>query len=291
MKIDLIFLIVLFIVITYIFIIYKVEKMADVTSIGNIDQIKEAVKQVYAADVEAIRNLSAVATQLQAAGLTIPGQLKVGDKLSTNNLDPSNMPDGWGGGLRIFDGYASGTIGFGPDGKKLNAYVNSAGNMLGNDLKLNSNLNVADKIIANGTIQGPNGQMRLSNQGIMFGGPNADRETNSGQISAGLHIPNSLNIVGMSGDKGSGSRRVDMWAEGGLNVYGPIKGNNILCLGGTCIDESHLQMLTGARGVAFRHVSGAWGNRMQFPMVHIAENGALVKWTEGSQANFVLQKN
>jgi hypothetical protein len=63
--------------------------------------------------------------------------------------------------------------------------------------------------------------MKISRQGIMFGGPNAEREGNSGQISAGLHIPNSLNIVGMSADKNAASRRIDMWAEGGLNVYGP----------------------------------------------------------------------
>ena len=71
-----------------------------------------------------------------------------------------------------------------------------------------------------GDVNTPNGQMKITRQGIMFGGPNADREVNSGQISAGLHIPNSLNIVGMSADKGAASRRIDMWAEGGLNVYG-----------------------------------------------------------------------
>ncbi len=56
------------------------EPMADV---GNLDQIKEAVKQVYMADVEAIRNLSNVATQLQAGGLTAPGNLTVKGELLT----------------------------------------------------------------------------------------------------------------------------------------------------------------------------------------------------------------
>ena len=53
------------------------ELMGDV---GNQDQIKEAVKQVYMADVESIRNLSNVAAQLQAGGLTIPGDLTVKGK-------------------------------------------------------------------------------------------------------------------------------------------------------------------------------------------------------------------
>ena len=46
--------------------------MADVS----VD-IKEAVRQVYLADVEAIRNLSEVASKLQKDGLTIPGDLIV----------------------------------------------------------------------------------------------------------------------------------------------------------------------------------------------------------------------
>ena len=76
-----------------------------------------------------------------------------------------------------------------------------------------------------GDVNTPNGQMKITRQGIMFGGPNANREVNSAQISAGLHIPNSLNIVGMSADKGAASRKIDMWAEGGLNVYGDVIGN------------------------------------------------------------------
>ncbi len=74
------------------------ESMADV---GNLDQIKEAIKQVYIADVEAIRNLSNVATQLQAGGLTIPGNLTV--KGSFNIIPKGTIvaynsdkaPEGW----------------------------------------------------------------------------------------------------------------------------------------------------------------------------------------------------
>ena len=82
-----------------------------------------------------------------------------------------------------------------------------------------------------GDVNTPNGQMKISRQGIMFGGPNNAREVNSGQISAGLHIPNSLNIVGMSADKGAASRRIDMWAEGGLNVYGPQRVSQNIVIG------------------------------------------------------------
>jgi hypothetical protein len=77
-----------------------------------------------------------------------------------------------------------------------------------------------------GDMHNPNGEMKITRQGIMFGGPNNNREVNSGQISAGRHIPNSLNIVGMSSGKGHQDRRVDMWAEGGFNVYGNVNANN-----------------------------------------------------------------
>jgi hypothetical protein len=76
-----------------------------------------------------------------------------------------------------------------------------------------------------GDIHVPNGEMKISRGGIMFGGPNKDREHNSAQISAGQHVANSLNIVGMSSGKGHQDRRVDMWAEGGMHLHGGLQAN------------------------------------------------------------------
>jgi hypothetical protein len=41
-----------------------------------IDDARQAVKEIYNADVDAIRNLSSVATKLQAGGLNVPGVMK-----------------------------------------------------------------------------------------------------------------------------------------------------------------------------------------------------------------------
>jgi hypothetical protein len=56
------------------------------------NDLKEAIKKVYLADVEAIRNLSEVATKLQSGGLSVPGNLTTsgnttvnGSKLITSN--------------------------------------------------------------------------------------------------------------------------------------------------------------------------------------------------------------
>lgn len=58
------------------------ENMADTSSITS-DQLQEAIRKQYNVDVEAIRNLSNVATQLQAGGLTIPGDLTIRGNLTT----------------------------------------------------------------------------------------------------------------------------------------------------------------------------------------------------------------
>ena len=58
------------------------------------DQIKEAVKQYYLADVESIRNLSEIANKLQAGGLTMPGNMNVQGKLNIgSNANSKDFPE------------------------------------------------------------------------------------------------------------------------------------------------------------------------------------------------------
>lgn len=93
MKIDIIFLIVLSIIIAYTFLINKVETMTNETS-TTTDQIKEAVKQQYLADVESIRNLSVVATKLQTDGLTVPAHMNIKGKLNIgSDSNAKDLPD------------------------------------------------------------------------------------------------------------------------------------------------------------------------------------------------------
>ena len=99
MKIDLVFLIILVIVVAYIFALDKIETMADVTT---TDQIKAAVREIYLADVEAIRNLSNIATKLQADGLTVPGQLTTNIINASDNINVSNKTNE-GGRIRILN--------------------------------------------------------------------------------------------------------------------------------------------------------------------------------------------
>jgi hypothetical protein len=47
----------------------------------------------------------------------------IANKLATNNMDPNDLPNGWGGGLRTWDIFSSGTIGNGPNKDTLNFSV------------------------------------------------------------------------------------------------------------------------------------------------------------------------
>lgn len=56
--------------------------------------IKDVVKQVYLADVEAIRNLSEVSTKLQAGGLTVPSNLNIRGKMNIgSDANSKDFPD------------------------------------------------------------------------------------------------------------------------------------------------------------------------------------------------------
>ncbi len=66
----------------------------------------------------------------------------------------------------------------------------------------------------------PNGSMHITNDCILFGGNNSGKQSDSAQISAGKHVANSLNIIGMSNNTDYRNRRIDFWAEGGFAIRG-----------------------------------------------------------------------
>jgi hypothetical protein len=68
----------------------------------------------------------------------------------------------------------------------------------------------------------PTSTLKIAPGGIIFGGSNSGKETNSAQISAGYHQPSSMNFVGMSTSTGSSDRRMDFWVEGGAFFRGTL---------------------------------------------------------------------
>lgn len=78
-------------------------------------------------------------------------------------------------------------------------------------------------IAGTGKQYGPDADMHITNDCILFGGANSENVNSSGQISAGLHVSNSLNMVGIGTE--SANRKIDIWAEGGMTLRGHLKTN------------------------------------------------------------------
>ena len=76
-------------------------------------------------------------------------------------------------------------------------------------------------IAGNGKERTPDANMHITNDCILFGGRNNKKQTDSAQISAGLHAANSLCIVGMASSTSHRTRKVNMWAEAGFQLNGP----------------------------------------------------------------------
>lgn len=70
------------------------------------------------------------------------GDTKFKNKISTNGYNPSDIPTGWGGGIRTFDIFASGTIASGGDDKVVKASMNRDGIITGITLNA-TNINIA----------------------------------------------------------------------------------------------------------------------------------------------------
>ena len=108
----------------------------------------------------------------------------------------------------------------------------TGGNTVPGNLNINGDLSITGKITgdlsttgfltigndANDSISKPTTNTRINSKGIQFGGTNNGAEANSAQISAGLHVPDSLCIVGMG--KTAAARKIDMWAEDKLTLNG-----------------------------------------------------------------------
>lgn len=135
MNTDYIFFLVIGLVILSILCNSKInEKMSNTTPSPDVIN---AVRQVYNADVQAIRNLSDVATRLQAGGLTVPGNLTTKDVEIDSTLKAS-------GRLHITGG-------------ELLFILNKEGVMIGKEWGGNGNLNAQGKIKESGNDLVPRG--------------------------------------------------------------------------------------------------------------------------------------
>ncbi len=95
MKIDLVFIIIICLFLVWSWLTSDDNnKPKTVEKMANTDDVKEAIKQVYNADVQAIRNLSDVATKIQTDGLTVPAHANIRGKLNVGSgANAKDFPD------------------------------------------------------------------------------------------------------------------------------------------------------------------------------------------------------
>ena len=203
MKIDLVFLLVIF-----VFAIYYMGSTKNIENMANVtDDIKEGIRQVYLADVDAIRNLSEVAKKLQAGGLVNPGNLTVngfinstsisrigGDWLRINNEGGTNGRTALYGNLSvngIMDGHSGLSVGTWGDAGEGN--IKASGNITAGSINTNTGIR-ADNPIANGWISGTFG---LGNKDRVVIG-NLDNQAAVGAHNNALNAWTALRLQGDS---------------------------------------------------------------------------------------------
>ena len=116
-----------------------------------IDDARQAVREVYNADIDAIRNLSTVATKLQAGGLNVPGVMKT-NKINLTNDRWENQHEG---NIKSYVVSDDGNY------KKLMLVGNDSGGGnvrrvgMWDDVEISRNLQVNGGVNVNGNINGP----------------------------------------------------------------------------------------------------------------------------------------
>jgi len=121
------------------------EPMADVSN-----DIKEAVKQVYLADVEAIRNLSEIATKINAGTFVFPGNLnvtgtiKASGEISNNSLSLSGLNNSINNVNSSLTSSINNSIN--TVNSNLNNQVNSINSQLSTKINNNSNISLESNL-------------------------------------------------------------------------------------------------------------------------------------------------
>jgi len=177
-------------------------------------------------DQNSINKLAQIANQLMTGGVTVPGNMNIQGEVNWSGTLPKfgpaenkftfHTPPDDRKGLWIAPSTDDANSKWAWD-KALNLNRNGNHN-LGGNLNLSGSFQSGLNDIP--SIQFPTKNTKINARGIQFGGTNEGYEPNSAQISAGIHAADSLCMVGMG--KNPGTRKIDMWAEGGAKLNGSL---------------------------------------------------------------------
>ena len=213
-----IYFILIFLVLGYL--LYK-----DLTKEGfdTTDDIKTAVKTLYNADIQAIRNLSDIATKLVAGGLTVPGNLNVSGTLSSQYLNTPGITYG-----ASKDGVSSTITDSKFEGNSL-CIVGQDNPAGGRKINMWDHVEIKGNLTNLGYISTNNDLLLQTGKVIDFGSNDTTKELNAGKIGYNIFGDN-LSIVG-KGSKSGEPRRIKLWdnvdIQSKLSVNDNIYSNTI----------------------------------------------------------------
>lgn len=163
-------LIILIVVLVFIFHIYWTKYTEPMTDVSQ--DIKDAIRQIYNADIEAIRNLSEIANKLQSDGLIVPGKLTMKGPILTEDI--GYHPDLMDGAIYRAEDHltiaSNDLIKFRSSTNQENTIEMDVGNgslktngeitcdklQVNKDAKVNSNLSVSSNLNVSGTVNSQN---------------------------------------------------------------------------------------------------------------------------------------
>lgn len=205
-----------------------------------------------------------------AKNITASGGGQFGGNVTTNGIDPSDLPQGWAGGIRTNDVVATATIGVVPYGKTaasvasvpdMAVYMDRFGN-IGASNSITSNktisagtsINAGTTINAGGEITAHNGYGdAISLGGDASGGSAADYEIrlgsnkqltifspNSTQYSTVMNVNRNLTVNERIGSMGANPNNLPSGWAGGLRTWDVLAGGTIAVLPAGVTDASKI---------------------------------------------------
>jgi len=272
-NIDLIFL---FVIAAFIGYYMCKKERSNFEGFAAIDDARQAVREVYNADIDAIRNLSSVATKLQAGGLTVPGNLTIRDALNVNDITVTKNVQVNGGIVannNIANGWITGHFGSGPKDRVVignlenQATVGAHNNALNAWTPLRLQGDSINMVPNNGIVNFPNGWRINTADGhfrIQHNGADKLVAHNAGHP---VYAPNGMDVGTWRGTGG-----------GTLNVSGNINGAAALTAAGNINTSGTITAsgnINAAGGMSAGNNSGnvlRYGDHMAFNMPR-ANNG------------------
>ncbi len=260
----------LFIIAIIVFILYEyfnrnktTENFAETTAVTS-EQVKQMIRDIYLADIDAIRNLSNVATKLSTGGYTAPGNFTVSGTTNSSAINSGQIiVKGKDGNSVVLNPNATDQdkllVYAGSNGKPPYLFYNKDGtigtwNGTEAPWSINSNGEISGKIginVNNNTNEGG----RISIKNSLKDGA-ADKTNNWTLWNMTGGYGNKLSFWRYNGDGSNKGPAMDLFDNSDISMYGNLNVQKNLTIGSTQITEDILKRVINQQQYAGFAVDG-----------------------------------